>query len=209
MKKILLGLLCATTLFTTAGLKASAADTDNPKPQTSKGTVEFLNGGLTIDNGATDLTAASLDFGQRKIEAAKAGEKDFRYDNTNTKAAITVSDLRGKGTGWQLHVKQNDVFKNEKATVNQELTGAILILDGVLNTDDSTTGADATVKRNVSLGEVGSDHVLMDAAVGKGNGNNVANISTSQLTVPVKTARAEGIYSTTLTWSVTDTPANS
>ncbi len=209
MKKILLGLLCATTLFTTAGLTASAADTDNPKPQISKGKIEFLQGGLTIDNGATDLTAASLDFGSNKIEAAKAGDKDYRYANINKDAAITVSDLRGSGAGWKLSVKQNDVFKNDKATVNKELTGAILTLNGVLDTDASTTGADANVNKNVSLGEVNSDHVLMDAAVGKGNGNNVANISGSQLTVPLKTARAEGIYSTTLTWSVEATPANS
>ena len=208
MKKILLGLLCATTLFTTAGLTASAADTDNPKPQISKGTVEFLQGGLTIDNGATDLTAASLDFGSNKIEAAKAGDKEYRYANKNTKAAITVSDLRGEGTGWQLHVKQNDVFKNDKATVNQELTGAILTLNGVLDTDASTTGADAKVRPNVPLNEVGSNHILMGAAVGKGNGNNVADISGSKLTVPLKTARAVGIYSTTLTWNVVATPDN-
>jgi len=118
-------------------------------------------------------------------------------------------DLRGTAAGWDLRVKQNDVFKNEKAVSNKELTGAILTLNGVLDTNTSTTGADATANTGVSLDTLNSDKVLMTAATGKGNGKNVADITKSQLMVPKTTARAEGSYSTTLTWSLSTTPANS
>jgi len=207
MKKILLGLLCATTLFTTAGLTASASDTDPNADKTlqSNGTVEFAPGLLTIDNGETGLAAASLDFGKHDI---KASNEDLKYKNKNENAAITVSDLRGSGEGWTLHVKQSEVFTNKDAATNKELTGAILTLNGVLNKNNSTTGADANVNQTVSLGEVNSDHVLMDAAVGKGNGKNVADISASELMIPQTTAQAAGTYSTTLTWNLQATPAN-
>lgn len=202
MKKTLLGFLFSAVLMATAGLTASAADT----PQTSNGTVGFKGGEITIDNGDTDLSGASLDFGTNQIQAANT---DDNYDNTNKTAAVSVVDLRGTAVGWDLRVKQNDVFKNEKATANQTLTGAILTLNGVLDPTASTTGADATVNTGVALDTVNSDKSLMVATTGKGNGKNVANIAKSQLMVPKTTARAEGSYSTTLTWSLNATPANS
>ncbi|MGO3118866.1 MAG: WxL domain-containing protein, partial [Levilactobacillus brevis] len=81
--------------------------------------------------------------------------------------------------------------------------------NGVLDMNTSTTGADATANTGVSLDTLNSDKVLMTAATGKGNGKNVADITKSQLMVPKTTARAEGSYSTTLTWSLSTTPANS
>jgi len=202
MKKTLLGLLFSATLITTSGLTANAADTT----QTSNGTVGFEGGSITIDNGDTDLSAASLDFGTNKIQLANT---DNNYDNTNKAAAVSVVDLRGTAAGWDLRVKQNAVFKNDKAATNQELTGAILTLNGVLDANASTTGADATIGTGVALDTINSDKSLMAAATGKGNGKNVANIASSQLMVPKTTARAEGSYSTTLTWSLNATPANS
>lgn len=202
MKKTLLGLLFSATLITTSGLTANAADTT----QTSNGTVGFEGGGITIDNGDTDLSAASLDFGTNKIQTTNT---DDNFDNTNKVAAVSVVDLRGTAAGWDLRVKQNAAFKNDKAVANQELTGAILTLNGVLDANASTTGADATINTGVSLDTINSDKSLMAAATGKGNGKNVANIANSQLMVPKTTARAEGSYSTTLTWSLNATPANS
>lgn len=202
MKKTLLGLLFSAALIATSGLTASAADT----PQTSNGTVGFTGGDITIDNGDTDLAGASLDFGTNQITAAT---KDDNYDNTNKSAAVSVVDLRGTAAGWDLRVKQNDVFKNDKAVANKELTGAILTLNGVLDSNASTTGADATANTGVALDTLNSDKVLMTAAVGKENGKNVADIAKSQLMVPKTTARATGSYSTTLTWSLNTAPANS
>lgn len=202
MKKTLLGLLFSATLITTSGLTANAADTT----QTSNGTVGFEGGSITIDNGDTDLSAASLDFGTNKIQLANT---DNNYDNTNKAAAVSVVDLRGTAAGWDLRVKQNAAFKNDKAATNQELTGAILTLNGVLDANASTTGADATISTGVALDTINSDKSLMAAVTGKGNGKNVANIASSQLMVPKTTARAEGSYSTTLTWSLNATPANS
>jgi len=202
MKKTLLGLLFSATLITTSGLTANAADTT----QTSNGTVGFEGGGITIDNGDTDLSAASLDFGTNKIQTTNT---DDNFDNTNKVAAVSVVDLRGTAAGWDLRVKQNAAFKNDKAVANQELTGAILTLNGVLDANASTTGADATINTGVSLDTINSDKSLMAAVTGKGNGKNVANIANSQLMVPKTTARAEGSYSTTLTWSLNATPANS
>ncbi|WP_137625514.1 WxL domain-containing protein [Lactiplantibacillus pingfangensis] len=202
MKKILLGLLFSATLITTSGLTANAADTT----QTSNGTVGFEGGSITIDNGDTDLSAASLDFGTNKIQLANT---DNNYDNTNKAAAVSVVDLRGTAAGWDLRVKQNAAFKNDKAATNQELTGAILTLNGVLDANASTTGADAAINTGVALDTINSDKSLMAAVTGKGNGKNVANIASSQLMVPKTTARAEGSYSTTLTWSLNATPANS
>jgi len=202
MKKTLLGLLFSATLITTSGLTANAADTT----QTSNGTVGFEGGSITIDNGDTDLSAASLDFGTNKIQLANT---DNNYDNTNKAAAVSVVDLRGTAAGWDLRVKQNAAFKNDKAATNQELTGAILTLNGVLDANASTTGADAAINTGVALDTINSDKSLMAAVTGKGNGKNVANIASSQLMVPKTTARAEGSYSTTLTWSLNATPANS
>ncbi|VDG18607.1 extracellular protein [Lactobacillus plantarum JDM1] [Lactiplantibacillus mudanjiangensis] len=203
MKKTLLGLLFSAALIATSGLAANA---DDAKPQTSNGTVGFKGGSITIDNGDTDLSGASLDFGTNKIQAANT---DDNYDNTNKSAAVSVVDLRGTAAGWDLRVKQNDVFKNDKAAANKELTGAVLTLNGVLDQNASTTGADATVNTGVALDTINSDKSLMAATTGKGNGKNVADIKASQLMVPKTTARAEGSYSTTLTWSLNATPANS
>ncbi|VDG25882.1 WxL domain-containing protein [Lactiplantibacillus mudanjiangensis] len=203
MKKTLLGLLFSAALIATSGLAANA---DDAKPQTSNGTVGFEGGSITIDNGDTDLSGASLDFGTNKIQAANT---DDNYDNTNKSAAVSVVDLRGTAAGWDLRVKQNDVFKNDKAAANKELTGAVLTLNGVLDQNASTTGADATVNTGVALDTINSDKSLMAATTGKGNGKNVADIKASQLMVPKTTARAEGSYSTTLTWSLNATPANS
>ncbi|WP_420914922.1 WxL domain-containing protein [Lactiplantibacillus paraxiangfangensis] len=201
MKKTLLGLLFSAALIATSGLTANAADT----PQTSKGTVGFEGGSITIDNGDTDLTGASLDFGTNEIKAANTDDK---YANTNKSAAVSVVDLRGTAAGWSLQVKQNEVFKNATAATNKELTGAILTLNGVLDASTSTTGADATVNDGVSLDTLNSDKTLMVAATGKGNGKNVADITTSTLMVPKTTARSQGSYTTTLTWSLNATPVN-
>jgi len=204
MKKTLLGLLFSAALIATSGLAANAADTPQT-PQTSQGTVGFKGGSLTIDNGAADLKGASLDFGTNDITAA---DKDDKYDNTNKSAAVSVVDLRGTAAGWSLQVKQNGVFENKTAVTNKELTGAILTLNGVLDASTSTTGADATVNDGVSLDTLNSDKTLMVAATGKGNGKNVADITTSTLMVPKTTARSQGSYTTTLTWSLNATPVN-
>lgn len=201
MKKTLLGLLFSATVIATSGLTANAADT----PQTSQGTVGFKGGSITIDNGDTDLKGASLDFGTNEIKVA---DKDDNYANTNKSAAVSVVDLRGTAAGWSLQVKQNEVFKNTTAVTNKELTGAILTLNGVLDASTSTTGADATVNSGVSLDTLNSDKTLMVAPTGKGNGKSVADIKTSTLMVPKTTARSQGSYSTTLTWSLNATPVN-
>lgn len=210
MKKTLLGLLFSAALIAASGLTANAAETPQTSngtdtPQTSKGTVGFEGGSITIDNGDTDLKGANLDFGTNPIKVA---DKDDNYTNQNESAAVSVVDLRGTAAGWTLHVKQNDVFKNTTAVTNKELTGAILTLNGVLDANASTTGADATVNHGVSLKTLNSDETLMVAPTGKGNGKNVADIKTSTLMVPSTTVRSQGSYSTTLTWSLNATPAN-
>ncbi|MCT3304495.1 WxL domain-containing protein [Lactiplantibacillus pentosus] len=184
MKKTLLGLLFSAGLVASMGLTASAAD----EPQISNGTVGFEGGDVTIDNGDTDLKGASLDFGTNKITNSSV---DDNYNNTNKAAMISVIDLRGTAAGWKLNVKQNDVFKNAAAAANKELTGA-----------------DATVNTGVALDSIGADKPVMSAETGKGNGKNAANIAASTLMVPHTTARAQGSYTTTLTWSLNATVAN-
>lgn len=201
MKKTLLGLLFSAGLVASMGLTASAAD----EPQISNGTVGFEGGEVTIDNGDTDLKSASLDFGTNKITNSSV---DDNYNNTNKAAMISVIDLRGTAAGWKLNVKQNDVFKNAAAAANKELTGAVLTLNGVLDTAASTTGADATVNTGVALDSIGANKTVMLAETGKGNGKNAANIAASTLMVPHTTARAQGSYATTLTWSLDATVAN-
>lgn len=201
MKKTLLGLLFSAGLVASMGLTASAAD----EPQISNGTVGFEGGDVTIDNGDTDLKGASLDFGTNKITNSSV---DDNYNNTNKAAMISVIDLRGTAAGWKLNVKQNDVFKNAAAAANKELTGAVLTLNGVLEPAASTTGADATVNTGVALDSIGADKPVMSAETGKGNGKNAANIAASTLMVPHTTARAQGSYTTTLTWSLNATVAN-
>ncbi|MFC6164337.1 WxL domain-containing protein [Lactiplantibacillus dongliensis] len=206
MKKTLLGLMLSVSLLAGAAVTANAAE---DAPQTSNGEVTFQGGSITIDNGdtSTGTSAADLNFGTHDISTSDTGT----YDNTNASAKVSVEDLRGTAAGWSLAVSQGTQFTS--ATSKKELTGAVITLNGVLDTTNSSTGADAKVNTGVALTPgttaTGTTTPIMTAASGTGNGTSVDNISASTLAVPTSTAKVSEAYNTTLTWELAATPSNS
>ncbi|WP_271004584.1 WxL domain-containing protein [Listeria seeligeri] len=153
---------------------------------------------------------STLDFGtqaissENKVYTANKVNLTNQLDNTTTKEinpAVTISDGRGTGAGWKLQVKQNSAFTNDSSDT---LEGAQLTLEksGIYsnqsNTSVAPTGA-ASVDVNTSNANV------LTAAANTGQGVWQEEM-VAKLAVAGNTAK-EGTYSTTLTWTLTDTPS--
>ncbi|RRK10318.1 WxL domain-containing protein [Lactiplantibacillus garii] len=202
MKKTLLGFMLSVSLIAGMAVTASADDTTSNK---SNGQVGFEKGSITIDNqnNGTDTDAANLDFGlKNKIDSTTDS-----YPNVNTDAKISVSDLRGDPTGWNLSVAQDSYFET---TDKDTLNGSKITLVSSYSTGSSNSGEEApTLVKKVELNPEDGSTPFMTAASGQGNGNSIADISQSTLSVPANSARlANKTYSTTLTWELTSQPGN-
>lgn len=177
---------------TMGGIVAQAEEVDN---KASNGNVGFT----TPADGALKLIeVADLSFGNHEISAA-----DEIY-KTQSDTKSSVQDLRGTETGWELRVAQNGQFMNG----NKELTNSQLTLDKPELDTNST--AIANVKTNVVLNPNGDSVVIMDANTGEGNGLATENFNTgnASLSVPGKTTKIVGQYTTTLNWTLVDAVGN-
>lgn len=193
MKKMLLGLMLSATLLGGTAVTANADTTGTP--ENTQGTVEFTGGDLTLD-----ATTAGLNFGKNPIS-----NKTEDYANINEDAAVTVTDLRGTGDGWNLSVTQGAQFAiKDKST--QDLKGAVLTLNGAMTSDSENK---PTLNSSVAL-TPGTSSALMSAeSGGYGLGTSKVVYATSNLEVPNTASKLVGTaYETTLTWNLGATPAN-
>lgn len=179
------------------------SDPDNHEDPTS--------GPLSIDY------VSNIRFGEQKTTGTDmtyyAQLDDVVYED-GTKVSrpnfVQVTDKRGSNAGWHLTVAQNGQFKSGE----DELAGAVLTLDhGSLST--ANDGVEPTASQAIALNPEGEASDVMVAQQDQGTGTwmdrfgvdeSEGNTSIS-LAVPGKTKKVQGEYKTTLTWTLTDTPA--
>lgn len=198
---------------TDPGKEVTPTDPDGEKP--NPGTA----GPLSIDY------ASSLSFGQNKIT-----NKDVTYfaepqkldDGTTRENFVQVTDTRGTNGGWTLTVKQEGQLKNA-TTTNKELVGAVLSFTSGRAVSAATT-ITAPIVKDVVLNPTGEASTVMSAAPGAGsltwldvfgtledtevNGETVQKNKAITLSIPGTTPKDAVKYSTDLTWTLSDVPAN-
>ncbi|MBA3927713.1 WxL domain-containing protein [Listeria rustica] len=126
---------------------------------------------------------------------------------------IEITDDRGSNSGWKLSVTQNGPLKNGDSSLN----GATLKLNnaklGTINL--SMLHTYAPIAKSIVLDSTGTNaSELIYAAGNKGMGTWINLFGTSLATakksialeVPGSIPKKEGLYKTTLTWTLTDSP---
>lgn len=191
-------------------------DPENPvdpvDPTDPEGPGEGTAGPLSID------FASSFDFGIQEITSTdkvyRAAAQEYINSAGETKKGpnyVQVTDNRGTEAGWKLVVKQDEQFKSASG---KELTGAtVQLTNGTVVT--ASTSEKPTGESTVSLTPE-ADSQLMNAAAGQGAGTYLLDWGTDEtsggqsvtLAVPGSTTKYAEKYTTTLTWTLTDTPAN-
>lgn len=176
-------------------------DPEGPNPGTP--------GPLSIDY------ASSFQFGSQEITST---DKTYTaapqtYDGSDKQGPnyVQVTDNRGTESGWSLQVVQNDQFKTDSG---QELRGAeIRVSNAAINTISQSPNP-STVRDSFSLTPESVENVV-SAHVEEGAGTYVYHFGTSEtaaesveLFVPGASTKYADSYTTTLTWTLSDTPGN-
>ncbi|GEN95068.1 WxL domain-containing protein [Pediococcus ethanolidurans] len=187
--------------------------TDPNEPGDGGGTGEV--GPLSIDY------VSNFNFGTHDVPTADTvytAEDDTGKNTGKTYPNfVQVSDQRaGDPKGWSLTVSQNGDFKDSES---DSLTGAEIILGKATvktttNSYPSTNNTVTSATNGASLQPGGATMNVMAAKAGGGAGTwldvfGTANDSTVKLDVPAAAHPNAASYSTTLTWSLADTPTNS
>lgn len=186
----------------------------DPLDPTTPGT----EGPLSIDY------VSNFKFGEQKI----SGNNETYFaklrpitlsDGTEKEVAnyLQVTDNRGINIGWHLTATQEEQFKHEDSS--KELEGATIdLLNQTLNSAIITPANTPTQLGNVTL-TPGTAVDIIDAKVNTGMGTWTDSFGTNvegsektaeesvKLSVPGSTAKETGRYETTITWTLTDTPA--
>lgn len=224
MKKSALLTLAAMSGLLLGGVTSSvsAAETSSA---TSKASATFTNatdptdpenpgGGPGTGNaGPLSLDYVSdLDFGTHEVPTTDqiyAAKDDTDTTGNAIPNYVQVTDQRaGTPKGWTLLVTQNAQFASASDTA---LDGAQISFSGTAITANTST-ADGAATHDVTL-TPGTSTVIMDASAGKGFGTwadkwGDTGSSTAKLAVPVAAHPEAEAYTANLTWSLTDTPAN-
>lgn len=209
----------AIPVVTLLGTDVSADTTydSNGLGATSDGTIIFEPNTTPVNPVNPDDTnplkiayVSTLDFdtqaisSENKVYTANKVTLTNQLDSTTKEInpAVTIADGRGTGAGWNLQVKQNNAFTNTAGT--DTLEGAELTLE---------KSSIYSNKSNASVAPIGEDSVdvntsnanVLTAAEDSGQGVWQEEM-VAKLAVAGNTAK-EGTYSTTLTWTLTDTPS--
>lgn len=184
--------------------------------------------------GALQLNyAPKLLFGTHKIstdDQTYNAQAVHTTENNDVPLYAKVTDKRGVGTGWSLSVKFDKEFIN-KDHQDSPLTGAEITLgngeaiakNGVVSTTAAESvklqAGDSATILNAS-GETGqkgmgthfiqwgTEEQIKEEATGGVKGDENRQVSEAvTLAVPGNLDKYVGQYETTLTWSLTDTPA--
>ena len=198
-------------------LDPQAPDPTNPvaPPQGGSGplSIDYVS---NLNFGINNITNTNATY-YAKAEVLSAGPNAGK----NSPDYIQVTDNTGSFKGWALTVKQNDEFRlsgsaPSSTAVGDILTGAQLMLSkGQVNgiagvpTSVNPTGT-ATINLSSSAQNV------MTAATNQGMGTWIYAMGTGadyngttspvSLSVPGTTMKKAGVYSTTLTWTLQQTP---
>lgn len=204
---------------------ASSEDITNPVDPTNPGEVIEPVDPTDPDKEIEPGTAGplSLDyasafyFGENKITS-----KDEVYyavaqklkDGSDRPNYVQVTDNRGTEAGWSLQVKQDGQFMSES---NRELVGAMIsFTNGQLDTiSTSATPSFTKPSFDLTVAGTGVAENIVSAKDGEGAGTFVYRFGTDatkansvSLSVPGTTTKLAETYATTLTWTLTDVPAN-
>lgn len=192
-KKFAVGMLVL-GLFATNGLSGAttvAAD------ENTQGTVEFEAGNIDFVKNKLPKT---LDFGKTAISYNSEANLKAKVDVQDP--MIGVEDKRGTEAGWAVKVRQTQ-FKTQE---QKELEGAELTIKtgivGVTTGTELPTGG--KINENVKLTPE-QDLEIFKANKGEGNGRSFLELNEFDLAIPKDVTKVKGNYSTTLTWTISDT----
>lgn len=215
--------------FETSDDPTDPVDPENPgepvnpvDPTDPNGPNPGTQGPLSID------FASSLDFGKQMITSKNQVYKvapqkylkqisvdqngDPVYDTTPAEGPnyVQITDNRGLESGWTLQLTQTAQFKNG----TNELTGAQIHLKaGQVVTNAQSPAPTPSTETDLVPGNAA---VVMSAKQGEGAGTYLntwgqtkADAPESiQLSVPGSTTKYKGMYTTHLSWILSDVPGN-
>ncbi|WP_409021977.1 WxL domain-containing protein [Dellaglioa sp. P0083] len=118
--------------------------------------------------------------------------------------AVEVGDVRGTNAGWTLAVSSKQLANADES---EKLDGAAISLGaGAVSVGNGSTAKHAV---SSAIGDTTTSGVVLGATAGAGAGINVDNIKNTdvKLTIPAGVAKADIAYASTLTWTLSDTPA--
>lgn len=150
-------------------------------------------------NLAIIYATKAISFGTDNLITTSA--LDLKSD---TDVAVEVGDVRGTNAGWTLSVSSEQLANADKS---ETLKGAAISLGaGVVSLGNSSTANPAL---SSAITDTTTSGVVLGAKADAGAGVTVDNIKKEnvKLTVPVGSAKADIAYASTLTWTLSDTPA--
>ncbi|AVK61522.1 WxL domain-containing protein [Lactobacillus sp. CBA3605] len=204
-----------TATFTAGNTDVTPVDPTDPDTPSTGG--DGNNGGTAGSGLSLIYVTNKLDFGSHAIDVLNSNTYAANYTNAedattnaNTsalwgnKAVIEVSDTRGTNAGWSLQVS-GSALKSESGDTIEGGTLALPVGDVTNSGSNGANGAKSVAVTNA----LGTATNVLTAANTMGAGVTVDQLDPSdvKLTVPANTAKAEA-YSTTVNWSLTDTPAS-
>ncbi|MBQ0138385.1 MAG: WxL domain-containing protein [Kurthia sp.] len=201
---------------TSGGQPTDPVDPTKPvKPTDPEG--PGTSGPLSID------VATNFNF-----ESGKVSTKDETYKALPTKVEtesgaieerpnyVQVTDKRGGQKGWTLSLVQNGQFK--AATSGNELAGAEITIKNMetVATPGTLATAPSIAPSSVTLSSTGaSTNTILAADEDEGGGTWISrfgDLSTMgdsvELKIPGKSVQEADQYTTSLTWTLSETPAN-
>lgn len=199
MKRQLLLTGLAIVAMNTIGTTTSFATTT---PSTTKGVLTFNQGTLSLEPTQipTDLNFGSSAISY-KSDMTQMATTDGGQDSNPITGKMHIEDLRGTAAGWTLKVNQSQ-FKN---SANAELTGTQLSLTtGQVTNVGGTAPSEGKINQKVALNP-GTDTELLKANQAEGNGVSELPISRFEIKIPASAAKITGEYSSTITWTLSDT----
>lgn len=149
---------------------------------------------------------SDLNFGTHSIQNSSDEKWLATVDGNQTSKTITstlkVDDNRTTTSGWKLKAKQLEQFKNGAT----ELTGAhLLITAGTVNSNanvipsNGIQGTTATLIPN-------EEKTIFGAKANEGTGISTLELSKFELSVPKTAAKKVVKYSSSIVWTLSDTP---
>lgn len=168
--------------------------------ESTTGNVMFNGGGVNMET----TLPAQLNFGTTVISYTNdtnlVATIDGNQSSSATTGIIRVNDTRGTNVGWKMKVNQTQ-FKSG----TDELTGAQLsLVTGNPTNIGGTVPTGGAINQKVTL-DPGVDFEIFKANTNEGNGISELEINQFNLMVPASTSKKAGQYTTTITWTISDT----
>lgn len=188
-------LLLLALVFTGVPAYAAEPEAGDGTTGTTEANVSFEAGELKIDS------APVLNFGSHAIS-----HEEQAYAAEGAGANLQVSDLRGKGSGWNLYVALSG-FRLEETDGPTLKAASIHFTSPTVTAVNGTVGAPPEAVAQVDLSSDSTETLMWQAASGRGMGVWNLGWNADDITLRVKPGTAEeGNSVATLTWSLQTTP---